>query len=88
MLAATETDFEANDFCRRIEQVSEIGRAWLADVERKPRQQMFDQVGLMDAQLVTLAPAEKRTVRVIGCAIVWRWFVIDGIAGYGTHRSV
>jgi hypothetical protein len=88
MLAATETDFEANDFCRRIEQVSEIKRAWPTDVERKPRQQMFDQVGLVDTELVALAPAEEGTVRVIGCAIVWRWFVIDGIAGYGTHRSV
>ena len=63
MLAAAESDFEPDAFDRRVEQRGKVGRAWAADIERKPRQQMFDQVGLMQAELVALAPAEKRTVR-------------------------
>ena len=72
MLAAAEPDFKANDIDRRIEQLGEAGPVRAADVERKPRQQMFDQVGLMGAQLVALAPAEERTVRVSGGVIVRR----------------
>ena len=62
MLAAAESDFEPDVVDRRIEQRREIGRAGLADVERKTRQQMLDQVGLVDAELVALAPPEERTV--------------------------
>ena len=88
MLAAAKPDFEPNDLDRRIEQFGEIGPIRAADVERKPRQQMFDQVGLMGAELVALAPAEERTVRVNGSVIVGRCVAMDGIAGDDTHRSV
>ena len=72
MLAATEPDFKANNINRRIEQLGEAGPIRAADVKRKPRQQMFDQIGLMGAELVALAPAEERTVRVSGSFIAGR----------------
>jgi hypothetical protein len=49
---------------------------------------MFDQIGLVDAEFVALAPPEKRTVRVNGAAILGRCIAIAGIAGRSTHRSV
>ena len=58
VFAAAESDFEPDFLGLRIEQVSEIGRAE-AGVEGKPRQQMFDQIGLMRAKLVALAPPEQ-----------------------------
>ncbi len=71
------------------------------DVERKPRQQMFDQIGLMRTQPVTLAPSEERAVRVSDDIIVGRRVAIGvalaigspaigtlGIAGGAAHRSV
>ena len=66
MLAAAETDFKTNEINRRIEQLSKAGPIRVADVEREPRQQMLDQIGLMGAELVALAPAEERAVRVSG----------------------
>jgi hypothetical protein len=84
MLAAAESDFKANDVNRRIEQLRKIGLIRAADVERKPRQQMIDQVGLMGAELVALAPAEERTVRVSGSVIVGQCFAVAGDDG---HRS-
>jgi hypothetical protein len=88
MFAAAEPDFEADVVGGRIEQVGKIGRTPASDVERKPRQQMFDQIGLVDAEFVALAPPEKRTVRVSGAAIARRCIAIAGIAGRSTHRSV
>ena len=88
MLAAAESDFEPDFVGRRIEQAGEIGRAGLRDVERKPRQQMLDQIGLVRAQLVALAPPEERTARVSGDAIVGRRIAIAGIALCDAHRSV
>ena len=72
MLTAAESDFKPNHVNRRIEQLGRAGLVRVADVERKPRQQMFDQVGLTGAELVALAPAEERTVRVSGGVIVRR----------------
>jgi hypothetical protein len=80
MLTAAEPDFKPNDIDRRIEQFGEAGPIRAADVERKPRQQMFDQVGLAGAELVALAPAEERTVRVSGSLIVGRCVAMDGIS--------
>ena len=88
MLAAAESDFEPDIIDRRIEQFGEIGRSGTSNVERKPRQQMFDQIGLMQAELVALAPPEERTVRVNGGAIVGRGIALSGIAACDTHRSV
>src|SRR5260370_8152933 len=60
VFAAAESDFEPDFIGPRIEQPSEIGRAGAADVERKPGQQMFDQIGLMRAPPVALASPEQR----------------------------
>ena len=48
---------------------------------------MFDQVGLVRAELVALAAAEKRTVRVKR-AIVGRRVAPGGILVGSAHRSV
>ena len=88
MLAAAESDFEPDFIGPRIEQVSEIGRAGAGDVERKPRQQMFDQIGLMRAEPVALASPEQCTARLRGDAVVGRRIAFRSIAGCNTHRSV
>jgi hypothetical protein len=48
---------------------------------------MFDQVGLVRAQPVTLAPAEEGAMRVNDGSIVGRGIAIAGIANRGTHRG-
>src|ERR1700682_394459 len=92
MFAAAESDFEPEIIDRHIEQTSEIGGAGLADVERKPRQQVLDQVGLVETELVALAPSEKRTGESSGSAVMGRGIAV-GVAMGGTprgdaHRSV
>ncbi len=49
---------------------------------------MFDQIGLVRAELVALAPAEERAVRVRGRVVAGRGVVIGRIAGCDAHRSV
>jgi hypothetical protein len=49
---------------------------------------VFDQIGLVRAEFVTLAPPEKRTMRVRGSAIAGRRIAFRRIAGCDTHRSV
>src|SRR6266478_707382 len=88
MFAAAESDFEPDFIGPRIEQITEIGRAGTGDVERKPRQQMFDQIGLTRAELVALAPPEQCAARLRGDAIVGRRIAFRSIAGCNTHRSV
>jgi hypothetical protein len=88
MFAAAKSDFEPDLIGRRLEQVSQIGRVGLADVERKPRQQVLDQIGLVRAELVALAPPEQRTVRVSGNALVGRCIAFRRVAGSYAHRSV
>ena len=85
MLAAAESDFETDALDCRIEQRREVGRTGTADVERKMRQQILDQVGLMRAELVALAPPEERALRMNRGAIIG-WGV--GVAGGAAHRSV
>ena len=80
MFAATESDFEPDIADRPVEQPGEIRWTRAANLQRKPRQQMFDQVGLVRAQPVTLAPAEERAVRVNDVGIVGRGVAIAGIA--------
>ena len=79
MLAAAEADFEPNILERRFKNIRKIFRRRRADVERKTRQQIVDQVGLMRAQLVALAPAKERALAVRVLAV--------GIGG-AVHRSV
>src|SRR5258708_32012941 len=88
MFAAGESNFEPDFIGRWVEHVNEIGRAGASDVERKPRQQMFDQIGLTRAELVALAPPEERTVRVHGNALVGRRIAFRSIARSYTHRLV
>ena len=88
MFAAAESDLEPDRVGRRVEQVGEIGWRGAGDVERKARQQMLDQIGLVRAELVALAPAEERTVRVRGRVVAGRGVVIGWIAGGDAHRSV
>src|SRR5258707_12411746 len=64
VFAAAESDFEPDFIGRRIEQLSGIGHAGAGDVERKPRQQMFDQIGLMREEPVALASPEQCTARL------------------------
>ena len=66
MLAAAKSDFEPHLADRCVEQRGRIGGVRGAGIERKARQQMFDQVGLMIAKLVPLTPSEERTVAVVG----------------------
>jgi hypothetical protein len=85
MFAATESDFETNALDCRIEQGCEFGGTATADVEREMRQQMLDQVGLMRAELVALAPSEERALRMSSGAIIGRGV---GVAGGAAHRKV
>ena len=60
MLAAAEADLQSHVVDRRIEQRGWIGRICARKVQRETRQQVFDQIGLMGSQLVSLAPSEER----------------------------
>jgi len=86
VLAAAEPDFKANVFHRRIEQCCERLRPGRCDLKRKTGQQMLDQIGLMDAQLVPFAAAEERAM-AMRIAVFTRQ---SGLAGrpVGLHRSV
>jgi len=59
-----------------------------ADVEREMRQQMLDQVGLMRAQPVALAPPEERALPINRGVTVGRCIAMIRIAGSAAHRSV
>ncbi len=59
MFAAAEADLEPDVIDRPVEAIRQIGWAGAGDIQREPRQQSFDQIGLMEAKLMTLATAEK-----------------------------
>jgi hypothetical protein len=88
MFAAAKSDFEPDIIERSVEQVSETIRRRRCDIERQMRQQVVDQVGLMDAKLVALAAAEERTAPVRCRAVVGRNAAICGFVGSRYHRSV
>src|SRR5262245_35651275 len=88
MLAAAEADFEPDILRAVVEQLGESRRRWRSDIERQVRQQIVDQVGLMDAELVSLAAAEERAARMGRRAIIRRRVAVAGIARGGHHRSV
>ena len=88
ILAAAESDLEADALRLRVEQRRDVGRTGTADVERQMRQQVLDQIGLMDAESVALAPPEERALRMKRGAIVGRGAAMIGIAGGAAHRSV
>jgi hypothetical protein len=59
MLAATKADFEPDSIDRHAEQPGEVGRLRAANVQRKPRQQVCDQAGLVRPQSMTFSPAKE-----------------------------
>ena len=81
MFAAAESDFQPDSVRLRLEDVGEIIRRGGADIQRQMRQQIVDQVGLMDAELVALAAAEERAVRMRDAAVLRRRIAIADIAG-------
>ena len=87
MLAAAEPDFEPDVIGFPAKQLGEIAHWRSADIEAKPRQQMFDEAGLMRAQPMTLAPAEEGTLPSHG-GIAGGWVVISAIAACRAHRQV
>ena len=68
MLAAAEADLEPDIGDAVLEQFCQIAGGAGRDVERKMRQQMIDQLGLVLPELVALAPTEEGAlaVRAIG----------------------
>ena len=70
MFASAKSDFEPDILESAIEEVGESGRSGIFDIDRQTRQQVFDQVGLVQAQLVALATAEERPMRVPGRTVV------------------
>ncbi len=79
MLAAAKADFEPDVVERPVEDFRQRRRRGRGNVQRQPRQQAVDQIGLVGAQSVTLAPAEERALPVRMLAV--------GIGGTH-HRSV
>ena len=64
VLAAAESDFEPDIVDFALEDFGETIRRGRSDIERQMRQQIVDQVGLVDAELVALAAAEERAARM------------------------
>ena len=58
------------------------------DIERQKRQQIVDQVGLVDAELVALAAPEERAARMQGRIVFRRRVAVSGFVGCSDHRSV
>jgi hypothetical protein len=88
MLTAAKADLEPHRLRRRIEQLRDSGGGRRCDVERKMRQQVLDEIGLVGAQFVALAAAEERAARMRR-GIVAGWHVAgSGIARGRRHRSV
>ena len=88
MLAAAEADFEPDILDVAVEQIGKPRRRCRCDIERQMRQQIVDQVGLVNAELVALAAAEERAARMCRRAVIRRRVAVAGIARDGHHRSV
>ncbi len=69
MLAAAEADLEPYILRCRIEDLAGLRRPLRRDVERKMRQQMIDQLGLVLPELVALAPSEEGALAVLAIGI-------------------
>jgi hypothetical protein len=85
MLAAAETDLESQVIRLWIEQVTDIDGRFSRDIERKMRQQVLDEIGLMRAKLVAPAAAEERALPRV---VAGPRGTSGGIAGRDCHRSV
>ncbi len=66
MFAAAEPDFELEFFRFERKQRREIARAGLREIERECREEFFVALGLLLAQLVPFAAAEKSAALVRG----------------------
>ena len=66
MLAAAKPDLDPDAAGPRFEQCSEIAGRRSGDIDRKLRQELIDQPGLMWPQLVSLAPPEERRLAMAG----------------------
>ena len=69
MLAAAEADLEPQIVGRGIEDLAGIRRCFAVDGERKTRQQMIDQLGLVLPELVALAASEEGALAVLAIGI-------------------
>src|SRR5579863_784127 len=87
MLAAAKSDFEPDAIDRGIEKSGKIFRLRAGNVQRELRQQLIDEVGLVRAQPVTLAPAKERALPANGGRIAGRCIATAGILVGGTHRK-
>ena len=88
VLAAAESDFEPDIVDVAFEQFGEPVRRGRPDIERQMRQQIVDQVGLVDAELVALAAAEERAARMQRRTVIRRRVAVSGLVGCSDHRSV
>ncbi len=89
MLAAAKADFEPDILDLAVEELGEMLAALpRCDIERQMRQQIVDQVGLVNAELVALAAAEERAARMCRRAVIRRRVAVTDIARDGHHRSV
>jgi hypothetical protein len=80
VLAAAEADFEPDILDVAIKQLGKPRRCGRGDVERQMRQQVVDQVGLMDAELVAFAAAEERAVDMCRRAVIRRRVAVAAVA--------
>ena len=80
MLAAAESDFEPDIPDIAFEQLGEPVRRRRFDFERQVRQQVVDQVGLVDAELVALAAAEERAVCMCRRTVIRRAVAVADVA--------
>jgi hypothetical protein len=87
VFAAAKSDFETDAVDGGIEQFGEVAATRAGDIDRKPRQQLRDQVGLMRAQFVALAAAEEGALAFDGHIARVR-FAIFAVAVSAGHRSV
>ncbi|MGC0321747.1 hypothetical protein ABIG06_002376 [Bradyrhizobium sp. USDA 326] len=69
MLTAAEADLEPDILGRGIEDVARIRRRLTVDIERKMRQQLLDQPGLVLPEFVALAAPEEGALAVIAIGI-------------------
>jgi hypothetical protein len=88
MLATAKADFQVDLARPGLKAIGDIAWSGVSDIESKPRQQMFDQAGLMGAQPVALASAEKRAMRPPRAIIAVRLVAPRAVAGRRVHRRV
>jgi hypothetical protein len=69
MLAAAEADLEPQIVGRGSEDLAGIRRCFAVDGQRKTRQQMIDQLGLVLPELVTFATPEESALAVVAVGI-------------------